>query len=81
MLFSCLQREECELVSAVKSLCSSRIYKEDAERKLSSAIGANRNPAVLALTGTKTTDNVCEACPPGTSSSASTPYNCTSWPK
>ncbi|NWR59624.1 TNR14 factor, partial [Bucorvus abyssinicus] len=31
--------------------------------------------------GTKTTDNVCEACPPGTSSTANTPYNCTPWPK
>lgn len=81
MLFSCLQREECELVCAMKSLGSNHIYKEDAELKLSSAIGANTNPAVLALTGTKTTDNVCEGCPPGTSSSANTPYNCTPWPK
>ncbi|KAM6371826.1 tumor necrosis factor receptor superfamily member 14 isoform 1-T2 [Pluvialis apricaria] len=30
--------------------------------------------------GTKTTDNVCEACPPGTSSTASMPYSCTPWP-
>ncbi|NXS58964.1 TNR14 factor, partial [Brachypteracias leptosomus] len=27
--------------------------------------------------GTKTTDNVCEACPPGTFSTASMPYSCT----
>ncbi|NXX92224.1 TNR14 factor, partial [Centropus bengalensis] len=27
--------------------------------------------------GTKTADNVCEACPPGTFSTAEMPYNCT----
>ncbi|NXJ77880.1 TNR14 factor, partial [Trogon melanurus] len=37
----------------------------------------DRNPVVLSLTGTKTTDTVCEACPPGTFSTASMPYNCT----
>ncbi|KAK0673772.1 TNR5 factor, partial [Pygoscelis papua] len=31
--------------------------------------------------GTKTTDNVCEACPPGTSSTANMSYNCTPWPR
>ncbi|XP_026718591.1 tumor necrosis factor receptor superfamily member 14, partial [Athene cunicularia] len=30
--------------------------------------------------GTKTTDNVCEACPPGTSSTANMSYSCTPWP-
>ncbi|NXF30368.1 TNR14 factor, partial [Nyctibius bracteatus] len=29
--------------------------------------------------GTKTTDNVCEACPPGTSSTANMSYSCTPW--
>ncbi|KAF1446298.1 Tumor necrosis factor receptor superfamily member 5, partial [Spheniscus demersus] len=29
--------------------------------------------------GTKTTDNVCEACPPGTSSIANMSYSCTPW--
>ncbi|NWU61174.1 TNR14 factor, partial [Pterocles burchelli] len=31
--------------------------------------------------GTKTTDNVCEACPPGTSSIANMSYSCTPWSK
>ncbi|NXJ92112.1 TNR14 factor, partial [Corythaixoides concolor] len=31
--------------------------------------------------GTKTTDNVCEACPPGTSSTANMSSSCTPWPK
>ncbi|NXT45869.1 TNR14 factor, partial [Pluvianellus socialis] len=31
--------------------------------------------------GTKTTDNVCEACPPGTFSTANMPYSCAPWPK
>ncbi|NXU33288.1 TNR5 factor, partial [Thalassarche chlororhynchos] len=31
--------------------------------------------------GTKTTDNVCEACPPGTSSTANMSYSCTPWPR
>ncbi|XP_035759482.1 tumor necrosis factor receptor superfamily member 14 [Egretta garzetta] len=30
--------------------------------------------------GTKTTDNVCEACPPGTSSTTNMSYSCTPWP-
>ncbi|XP_062449364.1 tumor necrosis factor receptor superfamily member 14 isoform X2 [Rhea pennata] len=30
--------------------------------------------------GTKTTDTVCEACPPGTFSAANMSYNCTPWP-
>ncbi|XP_074749242.1 tumor necrosis factor receptor superfamily member 14 isoform X2 [Strix uralensis] len=30
--------------------------------------------------GTKTTDNVCEACPPGTSSTANMSFSCTPWP-
>ncbi|NXT36995.1 TNR14 factor, partial [Pelecanoides urinatrix] len=29
--------------------------------------------------GTKTTDNVCEPCPPGTSSTANMSYSCTPW--
>ncbi|NWH63491.1 TNR14 factor, partial [Geococcyx californianus] len=35
---------------------------------------------VIKERGTKTTDNVCEACPPGTSSTANMPYACTSLP-
>ncbi|XP_064381491.1 tumor necrosis factor receptor superfamily member 14 isoform X2 [Dromaius novaehollandiae] len=30
--------------------------------------------------GTKTTDNVCETCPPGTFSAANMSYSCTPWP-
>ncbi|XP_054078416.1 tumor necrosis factor receptor superfamily member 14 [Rissa tridactyla] len=34
--------------------------------------------SMVKVKGTKTTDNVCEACPPGTFSTANMPYNCTS---
>lgn len=80
--FLCAKTEACELLSAVKSLCSNHlvIYKDHAELKLSLAIGADRNPIVFSFTGTKTTDNVCEACPPGTSSTANMSYSCTPWP-
>nr|XP_021137627.1 tumor necrosis factor receptor superfamily member 14 isoform X2 [Columba livia] len=37
--------------------------------------------SMLKEKGTKTTDNVCEACPPGTFSTADMPYACTPWPK
>ncbi|NWQ78607.1 TNR14 factor, partial [Columbina picui] len=33
--------------------------------------------SVVKERGTKTTDNVCEACPPGTYSTANMPYTCT----
>ncbi|NWI10909.1 TNR14 factor, partial [Crypturellus soui] len=36
---------------------------------------------VLKEEGTKTTDNVCEACPPGTFSAANTSHGCTAWPR
>lgn len=73
----------CELWSVMKSLCSNHlvIYKDHAELKLSLAVAADRNPVVFSLTGTKTTDNVCEACPPGTSSIANMSYSCTPWPR
>ncbi|NXT96710.1 TNR14 factor, partial [Anhinga rufa] len=31
--------------------------------------------------GTKTTDNVCEACPPGTFSAANMSHSCAPWPR
>ncbi|XP_065711177.1 tumor necrosis factor receptor superfamily member 14 isoform X1 [Patagioenas fasciata] len=37
--------------------------------------------SLLRERGTKTTDNVCEACPPGTFSTADMPYTCTPWPE
>lgn len=76
------ETEVCERLSVVKSLCSDHlvIYKDDAEVKLSLAIGADRNPVVFSLVGTKTTDNVCEACPPGTFSTTNMSYSCTPWP-
>ena len=81
VFFLYAKREACELLSVVKSLCSNHlvIYKDRAELKLSLAIGADRNPVVFSLIGTKTTDTVCEACPPGTSSTANMSYSCTPW--
>jgi len=73
--------EACEVLSVAESLCSNGlvVHKDRAELKLSFATGADSNPVVLSLVGTDTTDNVCEACPPGTSSTTSMASSCRPW--